>query len=98
MCKYCERRQDIKFGWNQPQLPYHNNTIESGFSNLSGNALDNKAWNAYILDYQTTQPVLAMTCSGFFQGDGIGTIYIPLKYCPECGRKPGKSILEKQNK
>ena len=24
MCIYCERRADIKFGWEQPKLPYHN--------------------------------------------------------------------------
>lgn len=35
MCMYCERRQDVKFGWNQPKLPYHN-SMEPG-SNLSGN-------------------------------------------------------------
>lgn len=25
MCMYCERRKDVKFGWEQPKLPYHNN-------------------------------------------------------------------------
>lgn len=25
MCMYCERRTDVKFGWEQPKLPYHNN-------------------------------------------------------------------------
>lgn len=37
MCMYCERRTDIKFGWEQPKLPIH----------------------------------------------------IPIKHCPECGRKLG---------
>lgn len=44
MCKYCERRQDIKFGWEQPKLPYHNKpevaTVLTG--NLHGNVLENE--------------------------------------------------------
>ena len=35
MCMYCERRTDIKFGWNQPKLPYHNQKDIS--ATLSGN-------------------------------------------------------------
>lgn len=27
MCMYCERRQDVKFGWNQPKLPYYDNLL-----------------------------------------------------------------------
>lgn len=38
MCMYCERRQDIKFGWEQPKLPYHNPSEPS--SNLNGNIAD----------------------------------------------------------
>lgn len=34
MCMYCKRRTDIKFGWEQPQLPYHNQ--EDISANLSG--------------------------------------------------------------
>ncbi len=30
MCMYCERRQDVKFGWKQPKLPYHNQKDISG--------------------------------------------------------------------
>lgn len=41
MCKYCERRTDIKFGWEQPKLPYHGN---SPCYNLTGNVLDNEKW------------------------------------------------------
>ena len=50
-------------------------------------------------DYQTATPELILTCSGYFDGDsvktifdinGVGTIHIPIKYCPECGRKLGK--------
>lgn len=64
MCMYCERRQDVKFGWEQPKLPYHNQKDISAI--LTGNVLENEKW------------------------DGIGTIYIPIKYCPECGRRLGK--------
>ena len=38
MCQYCERRQDIKFGWDQPKLPYHNQKDIS--YSLNGNIAD----------------------------------------------------------
>lgn len=88
MCMYCERRKDVNFGWEQPQLPYHNQKDIS--ANLSGNVLENEKWNGVIHDYQTAHPELILTCSGYFNGEGVGTIYIPIKYCPECGRKLGK--------
>lgn len=87
MCMYCERRQDVEFGWKQPKLPYHN---QPDCYNLSGNVLENEKWDGVIHDYQTTSPQLILTCNGYFDGDGVGTIYIPIKYCPECGRKLGK--------
>jgi len=40
-------------------------------------------------DYQTATPELILTCPGYFNGEGVGSIYIPIKYCPECGRKLG---------
>lgn len=88
MCMYCERRTDIKFGWEQPQLPYHNQ--EDISANLSGNVLENEKWNGTIRDYKTSCPELILTCPGYFNGKGIGTICIPIKYCPECGRELGK--------
>lgn len=88
MCRYCERRQDVKFGWEQPKLPYHNNLPGN---NLNGNVLENEKWDGTIFDYQTCQPVLSLTCPGYFNGEGVGTIIIPIKYCPECGRKLGKN-------
>lgn len=88
MCMYCERRQDVKFGWDQPKLPYHNPTEPS--NNLSGNIADFDLFEGMIYDYQTTTPKLILTCKGYFDGDGVGTVYIPIKYCPECGRKLGK--------
>ena len=43
MCTYCERRTDIKFGWEQPKLPYHSQKDAS--ANLSGNVLENEKWD-----------------------------------------------------
>lgn len=93
MCIYCERRQDVKFGWAQPKLPYHENSPFG--TDLSGNVLDNESWNGVIHDYQTSTPELILTCPGYFNGEGVGTIIIPIKYCPECGRKLGKPHSEK---
>lgn len=87
MCMYCERRQDIKFGWEQPKLPYHNNLLGT---NLSGNVLDNEKWDGAIHDYKTCTPELILTCPGYFYGEGVGSIHIPIKFCPECGRELGK--------
>ena len=89
MCRYCERRTDIKFGWQQPKLPYHNNFPYG--TDLHGNVLENEKWNGVIHDYQTTTPELILTCEGYFGGTGVGSIYIPIKYCPECGRKLGNA-------
>lgn len=81
MCKYCERRTDVKFGWDQPELPWHDN--QDITRNISGNM---------IHDYQTASPELIIKDKSYFGSDkdGIGTIYIPIKFCPECGRKLGK--------
>ena len=87
MCMYCERRQDVKFGWEQPKLPYHN---QPACYELISNVIDEDKWEGVIHDYQTTSPQLILTCEGYFYGEGIGNIYIPIKYCPECGRKLGK--------
>lgn len=87
MCQFCERRKDVEFGWNQPVLPYHENLPDA---NLSGNALNNDAWDGRIYDYKSKTAELILTCPGYFDGGGIGTIVIPIKYCPECGRKLGK--------
>ena len=90
MCMYCERRKDIKCGWEQPKLPYHNQ--KDILANLSGNVLENEKWDGVIHDYQTARPTLILTCPSYFDGECVGTIYIPIKYCPECGRKLGKKV------
>ena len=87
MCMYCVRRPDIKFGWDQPKLPYHNN-LPFG-TDLSGNVLDEDKWDGEIHDYQTTTPQLILTCKDYFGEGTTGTIRIPIKFCPECGRKLG---------
>lgn len=87
MCMYCERRTDVKFGWEQPKLPYHSDNLNEG--RLNGNVLENEKWDGVIHDYQTTTPELVLTYPGYFNGEGVGTICIPIKYCPECGRKLG---------
>ena len=40
MCMYCERRKDVKYGWEQPKLPYHNQ--EDIPANLTSNVLKMK--------------------------------------------------------
>lgn len=88
MCMYCERRQDVAFGWDQPALPYHLPITEGG--RLNGNIAEFDKFDGRIHDYQTCTPELILTCPGYFGGDGVGTVLIPIKYCPECGRKLGK--------
>lgn len=96
MCMYCERRTDVKFGWEQPKLPYHSDNLNEG--RLNGNVLENEKWDGVIHDYQTTTPELVLTCPGYFNGEGVGSIYIPIKYCPECGRKLGnKKIIRNED-
>ena len=88
MCMYCERRTDVKFGWEQPKLPFHNQSDIS--ANLSGNVLKNERWDGVIHNYQTSCPKLILTCPGYFNEEGVGTIYVPIRYCPMCGKKLGK--------
>lgn len=91
MCKYCERRTDIKYGWNQPELPWHGN--EEISRNISGNMIHVDDTVGVIHDYQTSSPVLILKDRSSFgiEDIGVGTIYIPIKFCPECGRKLGKT-------
>ena len=85
MCKYCERRTDVKLGWDQPELPWHHN--QDITKNISGNMIHTVDTVGVIHDYQTASPVLILkdkSCFGH-DDDGVGTIYIPIKFCPECG-------------
>lgn len=108
MCMYCERRQDVQGGWDQPPLCDKNwihpaNSIPDRVSsnlNLDGEP----DWEARIYDYQTTTPQLHLTSidmGNLLMGkDGIACIYVPIKFCPVCGRKLGKvagktTMLEK---
>ena len=51
MCKYCERRTDVKLGWNQPELPWHHN--QDITKNISGNMIHTDDTVGVINDYQT---------------------------------------------
>lgn len=96
MCMYCERRQDISFGWDQPELPFHNQPEIS--ENISGNMVNTEKVKCVIHDYKTCCPKLIVTDKTFFgeNDDGVGTLYIPARYCIYCGRKLGERDEEKE--
>lgn len=82
MCKYCERRQDVKYDWNQPSLP-----------DFTGNIIDQNKDEIVIHDYQTAMPELIIkdvSLAKTLWGEGSASIYIRINYCPICGRKLGK--------
>ena len=83
MCKFCERIEDFA-GWNQPEI-----------EGVTGNVSKELNLKVAIHDYQTTKPKLIITSDQFFPKligvDGIATVYIPISYCPICGRKLGHS-------
>ena len=54
MCKYCERRTDVKLGWDQPELPWHHN--QDITKNISGNMIHTDDTVGVINDYQTASP------------------------------------------
>ena len=78
MCKFCERQTSA--GWHQPSL-----------EDVNGNITD-ECSEFVIHDYQTCTPELLVklpTIAKILWGDGVAMIYIPIKYCPICGRKLG---------
>lgn len=81
-CKYCERRKDIKYGWEQPPI-----------EKLNGNIVEELKIKAVIHNYQTTQPEMILTSNEFFPQmigqEGVATVYIPINFCPICGEKLG---------
>ena len=99
MCVYCERNQNVKFGWNQPCFYDENwihpsDTIPDQLStNLSFNGND---WEARVYDFQTSTPELILTSKNIAQalyGGGEANIHIPIHFCPVCGRKLGKNRI-----
>ena len=97
MCVYCERNPKYKYGWNQPSLCDENwkhspNSITDKISsNLNINGEPD--WEARIYDYQTTTPNLIITSENIAKAlwdSGVASIYIPIHFCPVCGRKLGK--------
>lgn len=108
MCKYCERNQEIRFGWKQPALCdedwKHPSDAMKDSINSNLNLDGNPDWEARIYDYQTSTPELILTSknmANLLWGEGVASIYIPIYYCPVCGRKLGKQndelIGENQN-
>lgn len=98
MCKYCERRKDIRFGWKQPALYEDSRQVPFG-DRLSGNMGDD--WEAHIYDYQTATPQITLTSknmAAYLWGDGIAGLYLPASYCIICGRKLGNTSRESLDK
>ena len=81
MCKYCDRT-NVPFITDMPNIPLK----------ISGNILENEKFKIQVFDYNTSQPVMLISQEGFFEGFGVGTIYVPIDFCPYCGRKLGKDI------
>lgn len=97
MCRYCERNQSVKHGWAQPPLcdegwKHPSDTIKDSISsNLNINGEPD--WEARIHDYQTATPELILTSvnmAAALWGGGTASVYVPIKYCPVCGRRLGK--------
>lgn len=71
---------------------YQEICLEYGRANL-GKVIRMKTDTVGVIhDYQTASPVLIIKDKSCFgsEEDGVGTIYIPIKFCPECGRKLGR--------
>lgn len=92
MCMYCERNGR---DWEQmPPLPYMDQNRKDGQSVVTGNMINPMTTTVVIRDYRSRQPELVVMDRSFFleyhnDPTGIGTVYIPIKFCPECGRKLG---------
>lgn len=69
MCKYCERRTDVKLGWDQPELPWHHN--QDITRNISGNMIHVDDTVGVIHDYQTASPELIIKDESYFGSKGI---------------------------
>lgn len=94
MCMYCERNGR---DWEQmPPLPYMEQDRKAGQSAVTGNMISPHATTVFVRDYRSKQPELVVLDRSFFvkyynDPAGIGTVYIPIKFCPECGRRLGGS-------
>lgn len=54
------------------------------------------ATTVFVRDYRSKQPELVVLDRSFFlkyynDPAGIGAVYVPIKFCPECGRRLGKA-------
>lgn len=78
MCQYCEKDVNAKLGQNQPILPY------------SSNILVREKIETKLYGYgpnQTGTPIISIDIKNFPIEDASIYIHIPIKFCPECGRK-----------
>ena len=100
MCVYCERREDVKFGWDQPKLydEHWEQPVNPDKITTNLNVDVESDWEAVIHDYQTCTPKLVLTSQSMglalFGDGGVATINIPIKHCPACGRKLGNEYYD----
>ena len=91
MCQYCERTgaNQSSFcdeNWNHPSDELRDEVL----SNLHIGKSD---WEARVYNHQSSTPELIVTSKNIARviwDGGIACIYIPIHYCPVCGRKLGK--------
>lgn len=82
MCQYCEKTTGIL----PPPLPVE----------VSGNMITPETTTVQVFRHRTTSSILAVTDKSYFTkadptSTGIGTSYVPILFCPMCGRYLGPS-------
>lgn len=94
MCQYCERKE--RFGWNHPCFCNENwehpsdSIKDTVSSNLNVNGESD--WEVRVYDYKKSTPELILTSKNVAKAlwsHGVATIYVPIHFCPNCGRKLG---------
>lgn len=75
MCKYCELRDDLAQSCLREGITSHIYTPHRIYD-----------WEVRVYDYPNSNPKLAITS----EKRSLTCIYIPIQYCPMCGRKLGK--------
>lgn len=93
MCQYCERKGS---GWNQPSFYDENWESPDSIKDAISSNLNIKGkpdWEARVYDYKKSTPELILTSKNVAKAlwnHGVATIYIPIHFCPNCGRKLGE--------
>ena len=91
MCEYCEYKDEKEF---QPP-----NLCNDIFSNLNINK--RIIWEARVYDIPEQSPEILITSQEFaqrFWGYGMAAIWIPIRFCPNCGRRLGKKLENEKAK